>query len=127
MSKAKEKKKKLRFSRKPQTEFFDVENEDGIPTRYSCREMTGAQHTAFTTDMLDKMEVDPKTGDVTGFKSMDGVVAALITRTVYDDSGNPVTAEWVDSCPFSMLSELHALAQELSGLDIGATDAAKND
>jgi len=103
-----------------------IPDEDDTECEYFIRELSGKRHTDFTNAMSKNSKFD-HAGNFTGFITMDGVTAALLTRTIFDSEGKAVSAKWVDVLPFSTVQKLYDMSQELSGLDLDAAEAAKKD
>ena len=95
---------------------------------YHVRELNGEQreahNQAFDLD-VEFVEGQPKITTKEGFKMPSEL--DLLSRCLYDETDTLVTKKVLGTWPTTVLTKLHSLALQLSGLDADAKKKAKND
>jgi len=96
--------------------------------RYCVREIDGEQREAYsqTFDLgIEIVDGKPKISTKEGFKMPSEL--DLLVKCVYDDTDTLVPLKVLKKWPTTLLTKLHTIALELSGLDKDAKAKAKND
>lgn len=106
------------YSMKIQTRPVTIQCIDGVVRQYTLKELSGEALVEFSDEVKDKVVTKPN-GEVI-VKSNKGVHASLLTRALYDENDQPVTADFVAKMPSTMLNRIFDDAKKLSG--IGAVD-----
>lgn len=108
-------KKRKRLSKRLKEEAFDMECDDGQVRTYTVRELAGTQRDEYMESRKENFNHD-KDGNVTGIKTMKGMIANLLKHCVYDDTGKVVSAEEIERWPISTQQELFQMALEVSNV-----------
>ncbi len=95
-----------------------LEGEGGIEKKMKLIELSGAQRNNYLNLMKGRAKID-KAGKVT-ISSFDGLQSDLLTKSLFDESGEAATKEFIEELPASTQQSLFEDAQKLSGLDKGA-------
>lgn len=104
-----------------------VKGSDGVVRIFKMREADGTVRDAYMKDMMARMErgADGKPNGV--MKSVDGMHAFLLSRTMYDEHGKPVTEQMIQGWPSRVQSALFLKSQLHSQLRDKDVDEAKKD
>jgi hypothetical protein len=116
-----------RFSLSRKTETIELEQENGTIRTVIVTELDGTSRDRFMTNMAGRMRVGPD-GKPQGLKNFDGFQSQLLAMSLVDaDTGKLIPEVEIRSWPGSLQTELFLIAQEISGLNRGSEEAAKND
>jgi hypothetical protein len=116
---------KKRFSLKLKKFEFELEMLDGSVFACEIRELTGAERDSYLNFTISKAKVGPD-GKLGGMTDATGLQSELLALCLYDQTGQKVPREIVDTWPADTQTQLFEEAQRLSGLDREAVKAAKN-
>lgn len=96
---------------------------------YTLRELTGGGRDVYMKRMSSQMEMTiGRDGKATGrMKDMSGLNTFMLSLTLYDPEGRLVPIEILNGWPSHVVTSLSEIASELSSLDDGAEEDAKND
>ncbi len=98
---------------------------DGEAKPYKLKELSGKQRDRFLNDMGKRMTF--KGGEASSITNFEGLQGGLLALCLHDDEGALVSLEKIQEFPANVLTRLFEAAQKLSGLDVGAAEAAKNE
>lgn len=118
----------LQFSLKLAELSVGIIDEGAVQKTYKLKELTGAQRDIYlSTFNLDIEVVDgkPQIRSSEGFKTFPAV--DFLAMCLYDENDKSVPEEKIALYPAHVVSELHAAALKLSGLDKESEQEAKND
>lgn len=100
---------------------IEIEDEQGLVSVYTLREMDGTQRDSWIA--RGQQRGVTAEGRV---KNMTGMIAELLSLTLYDPSGMLVPVKTIQTWPASLQWELFQDSQELSALNPKAQEQAKN-
>lgn len=103
-----------------------IEVSPGVEKNFILREMMGDELGKWKDGQKTRFEKD-KRGNVIGFKSVRGLEADLISRCLYDEENNLVSAKEMLNWPPTILKCLAKDCQELNGLTDESEEAEKKD
>jgi len=114
-----------RFTTKLKTEKVEIEHDDGKILEYTITELQGPDLSEYMDEMNANTQISP-TGEVqmTSFK---GAFTSLLKRCLKNADGQLVDVKVIDTWPASTQRGLFDIAQELNNINLGASEAAKND
>jgi len=120
--------KELRFSTVLKERPVFLTGEDGIEKKFSLKELTGTQRAIYNASFDVQIEMDErgiaKAVAGKGFKTFSA--KQFLALCLYDEEGKLVKEEVLGQYPSTVLTKLHEVALELSGLDRTALEKAKN-
>lgn len=124
----------LKFKLTRKTLPVELEDENGVTTKYTLRQMDGAQRDEFLNDQARRMEVvgtNPDGTQQTKISDFTGLHAKLLSLCLTEDAtGKPPTLATIQSWPADVQQELYKEAKKLNGLgeaEAAAKEAAKKD
>ena len=120
--------KKLSFKVTRNEIPVEIEDAAGTVKDYTLREFDGHSRDAYMNQIRDKAHINAE-GNVTGFKTFEGIQSGLLALCLYDDKRQLVDEKIIQSFPTMMLSELFKAAQVLNGLVVSeaSKEEVKND
>lgn len=118
--------KELKFSLVLKEVPVSVSDVEGVEKNFVLRELTGKQRDTYLNEMGGRMKFN-KAGKTEGLSNYEGLQSGLLSLSLHDENDELVKKNVLQAWPASVLSDLFDVAQELSGLDKGAEEAAKND
>lgn len=104
----------------------ELEDGNGIVKNYTLRELDGTQRDKFLNIMSETMKNGPD-GRPVGLKTFENFQANLLTKSLFDESNQPVPVQVIQTWPTSALTTLFDMAQKISALAPDAKVEAKND
>lgn len=116
----------LRLSLKLREVPVELEGENGEVKKWKIRELNGTQRNEYLNKMSSRVKMD-KNGKSIGIKSFDGFQADLLSKCLYDEEGELVEAEDIESLPSNTQQKLFEKAQEISGLSVSSGEIEKNE
>ena len=99
-----------------------IDNKD-----YTVRELCGKLRDDYMNLNAKRITVDVNTGKAQAIKDFSNYESELVALSLFDDKGEAVTLEKINSWPASVVGKLHRLARKVSGLDKSAEKIAKNE
>ena len=84
---------------------------------FTIKELTGSQRDQYLNENLQRMRIDPATGEARGFSNYKGLHTDLLSKCLYDSGGALVTKAMLEALPASSLTGLFKLANSLNSLD----------
>ena len=102
-----------------------VTDENGLTTRMTLKEMTGANRDKYVQKQAAraKTSADGKTSWITNF---DNIQVDLIERCLFDENEKPVPAMVIAQYPASVQVALFKACGELNSLDMASEEKEKN-
>jgi hypothetical protein len=86
----------------------------GKEVEYSIRELDGQQRDKILADFTSSSNYDSVTGEVK-VTSVEGLMARLLEKTLYDDRGDLVPFDDIQSFPASAVDALYEISADLNG------------
>lgn len=114
----------LRFSVTLKSIPVEIEEEGKVKT-YTLRELKGPDRDAWLNVLSKRMKFDAK-GTPQGISNYAGMFSGLVAKCLYDEKGQLVPEEVIQSWPAPVSMQLYLEAQKLSGLEANAGENAKN-
>lgn len=105
-----------------------LEDSSGVPTTYYLHELSGAGRREYLALLRECSEVVPA-GDgkvTTVIRDVSKLSLKLVTLSLFNESGKPVGAEFVEKLPAETLSGLDDLIKDLSGMTAKSREEIKN-
>ena len=103
-----------------------VLEKDGTERQCMLKELTGAQRNVYLGKLTSRVKVN-KEGKAMGIRSFKGFQADLLAHCFYNEEDELFTVEEIEELPSSTQQMLFDTAQELSGLEVEAEEAEKNE
>jgi hypothetical protein len=116
----------LRLSLKGKEIKVVLETVEGSEDTFTLRELTGKTRDDYLTSNAARMRFN-EDGKVTGVKSFDGLQSSLLSRCMFTETGDLVSAKIIQGFPASAVTALFEKAQELNALDVKGDEAAKKE
>lgn len=114
-----------KYTLKRKTIPIKIEDDHGMEQDYTLIELRGDEREEMLDFMTSRTQVNHN-GDVTGMKSIKGIHAKLISKSLMDSNKKFVPEKTINSWPGGLQHLLYKECQKLSSLDKLAEDTAKN-
>lgn len=101
-----------------------IKDKDGVVTEYILRELTGPGRDKYINGLSRRMKTIKGGGTI--ISDSEGLQADLISRSLFDKSGQMIPSVIIQKWPAGVLSKLFKAAQRLSGLGDDAEEDAGN-
>lgn len=122
---------KSRIQKRPVV--IQVEDDKGkvaSEKKFELREMTAAQRDQYLTDLQSRFRLN-KDGVAVGMKDFIGLQANLLSLCMFNEQGEPVSRDDVQTWPASCVTQLFKAAKEINHLadetKAAELESAKND
>ena len=119
-----EEKNLLRIRLVRKEEQIILEDENGQEKEYTIKEMVGTEFGKWRTAMATRLKVSPD-GKPLGVRDFKGMEASLISKCLYDETGQPVPERVIEAWPTAAQQELFRKCQEINGMDKDEEDDKK--
>jgi len=116
----------MRVSLRLKEVSIELEGEKGEVKKWKLRELNGTDRNGYLNKMSSRVKTG-KDGKSVGIKSFDGFQADLLSLCLYDENGELVSAEDIETLPSNAQQKLFEKAQEISGLNVGSEEIEKNE
>lgn len=106
---------------------FRVTNKDGSKRDLILRELDGVQRDDYLGFIGARLKMD-SAGKAAGMSAFDRIQSSLLCKAVWDPAKSAYVPEGeIRKWPSSLIQKLYDRVQKISGLDVEAETAAKND
>ena len=97
----------------------NLQNQDGKIEHFEIREMSGLFMERYLEDNKDRAEIAVVDGKMTiqGIKTYKGMYTSLLKFCLFDEGGNLVSIDVINSLPSRVQKQLFDVAQEVNGFN----------